>query len=200
MAKFPQQLTSHSFTSKHSLRYEFYKSHNAQPSEHKRQNGCRGKGGVESVGSYKTCSRRTGTDCAFVEYLEIKLNIPYILFTTWGRKPNQSRVIYLWDDAQTVSEPDRKTALLWCYWRAIKDNEYDITSNCPWRSQWQHPSFSFFLSFIPSCPSLCVVARYDFIPSIRLSSSLKMLDNDYNAPTSYLLQGHTLTGKWISNS
>jgi len=92
MTKFPQQLTSHSFTSKHCLRYEFYKSHNAQPSEHKRRNGCRGEGGVESVESYKLCSRKTGTDCAFVEHLEIKLNIPYILFTAWRRKPNQSRV------------------------------------------------------------------------------------------------------------
>lgn len=160
MTKFPQQLTSHSFTSKHSLRYEFYKSHNAQPNEHKRQNGCRGEGDVESVGSYKPCSRRTGTDCAFVEHLEIKLNIPYILFTTWGRKPNQSRLYIFRDDAQTVSEPARKTALLWCYCSTIKDNEYrNITGNCPWRSQWQeHPTFSFFISFILSCPSLCVVA------------------------------------------
>jgi len=82
---------------------------------------------------------------------------------------------------------------------AIKDNEYaTITSNCPCRSQCQeHPSCSFFISFIFSCPSLCVVSGYDFIPSISLSPSLITFDNDYNATTSCLLQGHT--GKWISN-
>ena len=34
----------------------------------------RGEEGVESVGCYKPCSRRTGTDCAFIRHLEIKLN------------------------------------------------------------------------------------------------------------------------------
>jgi len=56
-------------------------THNPLNINDKMDVGGGGGGGVESVGSYRSCSR-TGTDCAFVEHLEIKLNIPYILFTT----------------------------------------------------------------------------------------------------------------------